>query len=107
MYKVLSGRGSGKTTKLLKYAQKHNLVLVVPTYGSKKYAKELAAHLGCDGVMVVSFDEMLRHKDVCPEHHFVIDELDWCLKANGIVGYSNTVECDVENAEEELKILLK
>lgn len=105
--KIIGHRGSGKTTKLLEFADKNGCVVVEPTYQQAVYASQMAIKNGlkCDVIPIGIFFKNLWHQSMLPNTRFVFDELDECLLQMGIIGYSNTEGpipvFEVKNGEED------
>ena len=91
---VIKGeRGSGKTKKLLYYAQGSGAIVIEPTSHMADFVRKMAKDLGLDNVTVISMHELnnpvvsIRHQD----KKFVIDEIDAFLANLNVEGYSKTV----------------
>ncbi len=106
MIRVKGVRQSGKTTYLLKIAQKEGWTVVVPNHHAVRCVREMADNLGINDVRIISADEFFSEKEgttLKPGSKYLIDELDWFLGCLGVQGYSNTIDCITisRNDEEE------
>lgn len=91
MKRIIGMRGSGKTTRVIEYAHKNNCVMVVANCRLKTYAIEQAKAMKCEDVTIIDIYEymqMLSHG----HHKYIFDELDHCLQAMNVVGYSMNVD---------------
>ena len=97
MKRILGGRGTGKTTKIIQKAIEDDAVIVVPAFRCIDNVLHLAEKLGCkDKVKCITFSQFVNGQTmrILPPDHYYIDELDWCLSSLGVIGYSNTEEED-------------
>lgn len=90
--RITGHRGSGKTTKLLEFADKNGCIVVEPTYRHAMNASQMAFINGlkCDVIPIDEFFKNLWHQSMSLGTKFVFDELDECLLQMGVIGYSNT-----------------
>lgn len=81
---IITGRGEGKTTKLIKIASKNNLTIVCPHYQSCKIIKMMAAKMKVDISEPITFEEFLDGKKCrgTNSNGFAIDDIDSCLNLN-------------------------
>lgn len=91
MFKELGFRGSGKTRKLLEYADKHNMIIIEPTASCMRYAQVMAHELGLN-VKAITISEYLSNWPYhANDRKFLVDELSMFLNNMNIAGYSDTV----------------
>lgn len=83
MYRIIDGRGSGKTGRLMLLAKEHNGVLVC----ANPYAMREKAHgYGLTGFDIISYEDY-RNKDYDRSKPVFIDELDLFFDT-GLMGYT-------------------
>lgn len=99
MIKIIKPRCGGKTTSLLKLAKEHGYILVEPTRSHADCIRKIAESRGFQGIPIISFQQFLSDS-LWSRAKYLIDDLDYCLKFMGVVGYSNT-ELDDEGNEVE------
>ena len=90
MYRIIEGRATGKTSRLLLLAKEHNAIFVC----SNPWAmRKKAEYYGIDGINFVSYHDFVTN---VYEGNYVIDELEGFLKAtmgkNNLIGYTLSVE---------------
>lgn len=88
MLRILGERGSGKTTKLLKLAQRDGYIIVEPNMRMRDYVRHMALENEYN-VNVISSHELLDRQHGIIKEKYLVDELDLFLIALGIEGYSN------------------
>ena len=72
MYRIIDGRGTGKTSRLLTLAKDNNAILVCSNPRAMQYK---AKSYGIDGVETISYGEFLNeHQD--SHKQYVIDEIE-------------------------------
>lgn len=72
MYKIIDGRGTGKTTRLITLAKETNATIVA---ANPDYVHYKAERLGIFGVEVISYEQFISLRDQKPENQFMIDEI--------------------------------
>lgn len=87
MYRIIAGRGTGKTRSLLEYAKMNNLTIVCASPDSMRYK---AQRYGLVGIDCISYGEYLN-THIGSKKKYVIDELEAYLFKD-IVGYTLTNE---------------
>ena len=90
MYRIIDGKSSGKTSRLMLLAKEHNGVLVC----ANPYAMREKAHAyGLTGFDIISYSDYLNHNYEFGKECF-IDEVEAFLKSlgNNISGYSLSLE---------------
>lgn len=93
MYRIIDGRGTGKTSRLMLLAKENNAVVVC----KHPQAMEVKAHAyGIVGLKFLSYDAFIQNKcGVGSNKIYLIDELDEFLKTitfDRIIGYSISQE---------------
>lgn len=91
MKRITGTRGSGKTTKVIEYAHENNYIMVVPNCRLKDYAIEQARAMKCENVTIIDIYEYMQlpsHE----RHKYIFDELDHCLSAMNVIGYSVNID---------------
>ena len=93
MERIIGPRASGKTTKLIELALNNNFAsIVVPNHRVAEYVWHMAAEKGYPGLDILTFNQFMSRCDNNRFGRYVIDELDWCLAENGVIGYTNSEE---------------
>ena len=88
MIKIVGGRGSGKTTKLIEYASKNDCVIVEPTFEMARHVLMMARNKGYN-IKVISSYDFIFCKPNDGGTKYLIDEIDMFLKSLGVIGYSD------------------
>ena len=91
MYRIIDGKSSGKTSRLMLLAKEHNGVLVC----ANPYAMREKAHAyGLTGFDIISYSDYLINHNYEFGKECFIDEIDVFLKSvgNNISGYSLSLE---------------
>lgn len=92
MVRIIDGRGTGKTAKLLILAQENDAILVCSNPRAMEYK---AKQYGIDGVECISYGQFHMECQWNKEQKFIIDELESFLMAqygDKILGYSISLE---------------
>ena len=86
MNKIIGGRCEGKTTRLLKIAEKTGATVV----GIRKdYVKDLAKKHNIQGVNIIDYGEFMSGTYIkCRTANYLIDEIDAFLSYIGVNGYT-------------------
>lgn len=89
MIRIIDGRGTGKTSKLMLLAKENNAVFVCSNPRAMRYKAE---QYGISNVEFQSYYDFLD--DHNSTSNYIIDEVDTFLKSinNNIIGYSLTNE---------------
>ena len=89
MIRIIDGRGTGKTSKLMLLAKENNAIFVCSNPRAMKYKAE---QYGISDVEFQSYYDFLD--DHNSTNNYIIDEVDIFLKSinNNIIGYSLTNE---------------
>lgn len=92
MHRIIDGRGTGKTSKLLLLAKENNAVLVCSNPRAMEYK---AKQYGINDIHMISYGEFLNNYHGS-KTQYVIDEienfLDIVYGANKVIGYTLSVE---------------
>lgn len=92
MKRIIGTRGSGKTTKVIEYAHENNCVMVVPNYRFKRNSIEQAKAMKCEDVTIIDVYEYIQLLSLGQRFKYIFDELEYCLSAMNVVGYSVNVD---------------
>lgn len=88
MYRIIDGRGTGKTSRLMLLAKENDAIFVC----NDPHCMEIkAASYGITGIQFVSYYDYLRFNYTSNHKNVVIDELEFFLKqvVNGqLIGYT-------------------
>lgn len=88
MIRIIDGRGTGKTSRLMLLAKEHNALFVCENPDAMQVKAEA---YGITGLQFVSYYDYLRFQYETDKENIVIDELEVLLKhmLNGhLVGYT-------------------
>lgn len=92
MHRIIDGKGTGKTSKLLLLAKENNAVLVCSNPRAMEYK---AKQYGINDIHMISYGEFLNNYRGS-KTQYVIDEienfLDIVYGANKVIGYTLSVE---------------
>lgn len=94
MYRIIDGRGTGKTLRLMLIAKENRAVFVC----SNPFAmREKAECYGLAGITFVSYDEAWKMYQGAEDVKYVVDELECFVKhvmtnAGRMIGYSLSEE---------------
>lgn len=88
MIRVIGTRGSGKTTELLKIAQRDGYTIVESNARMADYVRRMAKENGYN-VNIISSHELMTNYRMAMDRKYLVDELDRFLISLGIEGYSN------------------
>ena len=92
MHRIIDGKGTGKTSKLLLLAKENNAVLVCSNPRAMEYK---AKQYGLSDIHMISYGEFLNNYRGS-KTQYVIDEienfLDIVYGANKVIGYTLSVE---------------
>jgi hypothetical protein len=94
MYRIIEGRGTGKTSRLMLLAKENDAIFVCSNPDAMKYK---ASKYGIDGLTFISYGEYFVHRNEYPHQKYVVDELENFLQAilfynNDLIGYTLSVE---------------
>lgn len=88
MIRIIGGRGSGKTTKLLNLAAENGYTIVAPNERMADFVRHMAVEKGLN-VSVISAYELPYRMKGNARQKFLVDELEMFLLSLGIEGYSD------------------
>ena len=98
MYRIIEGRGTGKTSRLMLLAKENNAIFVCSNPSAMEYK---AKQYGIDGIKFISYWDFITHDGDYDENGtYIIDELE-CLindaffpynKNAKLIGYSLSLE---------------
>ena len=90
MYRIIEGRGTGKTSRLMLLAKENNAIFVCANPPAMRYKAE---QYGLSGIEFVSYHEFVTSYY---DGNYVIDELEGFLAAtmgkNNLVGYTLSID---------------
>ena len=90
MYRIIEGRGTGKTSRLMLLAKENNAIFVCSSPSAMKYKAE---QYGLTGIEFVSYHDFVTNYY---DGNYVVDELEGFLRAtmgkNNLIGYTLSVE---------------
>lgn len=91
MYRIIDGRGTGKTSRLMLLAKETNAIIAC---ANPYTMKDKALGYGITGLTFVSYEELLS-SDKCRGHKVLIDEMEsfvqYQLRAK-LIGYTLSLE---------------
>ena len=91
MIRILGGRCSGKTTKLLKLAEEEGYILVEPNARMADCVRHMATEKGYYKANVISAHELLSRQHGVIKEKYLVDELESFLITLGVEGYSENI----------------
>lgn len=90
MYRIIEGRNTGKTSRLMLLAKENNAIFVCANPPAMRYKAE---QYGLSGIEFVSYHDFVTNMY---EGNYVVDELEGFLRAimgeNNLVGYTLSLE---------------
>ena len=90
MYRIIEGRGTGKTSRLMLLAKENNAIFVCGSPSAMRYKAE---QYGLTGIEFVSYHDFVTN---VYDNNYVIDELECFLRAimgeNQLIGYTLSLE---------------
>ena len=93
-YRIVDGRGTGKTSRLMLLAKENNALFICSNPDAMRYK---AKAYGIDGIEFVSYGEFFHHYRGEAGKKYVIDELENFLRATmfyniELIGYTLSLE---------------
>lgn len=92
MFRVIDGRATGKTYKLMQYAKENDAIFVC---SNPPAMKQKAENYGIIGLTFVSYAEFLNKSRGCRDK-FVVDEVEGLVRAinpfDQLIGYNLSEE---------------
>ena len=94
MYRIIEGRGTGKTSRLMLLAKENDASFVCSNPDAMKYK---ATKYGIDGIHFISYGEFFNHYNEYSHRKYVIDEIEVFIQQalfyrNELVGYTLSIE---------------
>ena len=90
MYRIIEGRGTGKTSRLMLLAKENNAIFVCANPNAMRYK---AKQYGLSGIEFVSYHDFVTN---VYDGNYVVDELEGFLNAimgqNKLIGYTISQE---------------
>ena len=90
MYRIIEGRGTGKTSRLMLLAKENNAIFVCANPNAMRYKAE---QYGLSGIEFVSYHDFVTN---VYDGNYVVDELEGFLSAimgqNKLIGYTISQE---------------
>lgn len=90
MYRIIEGRGTGKTSRLMLLAKENNAIFVCANPNAMRYKAE---QYGLSGIEFVSYHDFVTN---VYDGNYVVDELEGFLNAimgqNKLIGYTISQE---------------
>lgn len=93
MERIIDGRGTGKTKKLMEYAKENNALFVC---GNPRAMEEKARAYGIFGLNFISYTKFLDDGGRGRKENFVVDEAELLIRHinpyNSLIGYTLSEE---------------
>lgn len=93
MFRIIDGRATGKTNRLLLLAKEYNGIIIC---SSPKMLKDRAEKLGLTDIEFISYGDSLRSSKIDNKRPVFIDELEmyvkYCFAHDNICGYTLSEE---------------
>ena len=95
MYRIIEGRGTGKTSRLMLLAKENNAIFVCRDVHAMEYK---AKAYGIDGIKFISYWDFITHDGDYEHGTYIIDELEYLIndtffsKGAKLLGYSLSLE---------------
>ena len=94
MYRIIEGRGTGKTSRLMLLAKENNATFVCNNPDAMRYK---AKAYGIEGINFISYGEFLAHYRDYSHQKYVVDEMERFIQdalfyRNELVGYTLSIE---------------
>lgn len=95
MYRIIEGRGTGKTSRLMLLAKENNAIFVCSNPNAMEYK---AKQYGISGLRFISYGEFINHYNHYKNEKYVIDEFEVFVQSafffggNQLVGYTLSLE---------------
>ena len=94
MYRIIEGRGTGKTSRLMLLAKENNATFVCSNPDAMRYK---AKAYGIEGINFISYGEFLAHCRDYSHQKYVVDEIerfsqDALFYRNELIGYTLSLE---------------
>ena len=96
MYRIIEGRGTGKTSRLMLLAKENNAIFVCENPRAMEYK---AQKYGIEGIRFISYAHFFNHYQECAYRNqkYVIDEIEVFIQQalfyhSELAGYTLTLE---------------
>ena len=94
MYRIVEGRGTGKTHKLMMFAKENDATFICNNPDAMKYK---AKQYGIDGIYFISYGDFFNHYQEYRNQKYVVDELETFIRLalfyrNELLGYTLSIE---------------
>lgn len=94
MYRIIEGRGTGKTSRLMLLAKENNATFVCENPRAMEYK---AQKYGIEGIYFISYADFFNHYQEYRNQKYVVDEIEVFIKEalfyhNELIGYSLSIE---------------
>ena len=94
MYRIIEGRGTGKTSRLMLLAKENDAIFVCGNPDAMRYK---AKAYGIDGITFISYGEFISHYREYSHVKYVVDEMETFIQQalfyrNELVGYTLSLE---------------
>ena len=90
MYRIIEGRGTGKTSRLMLLAKENNAIFVC---SNPPAMREKAKYYGINGIEFVSYHDFVTN---VYDGNYVVDEMEGFLNTimgtNSLIGYTISIE---------------
>lgn len=84
MIRIIDGRGTGKTSRLMLFAKEHNAIFVCANPEAMRVKAEA---YGITGLQFMSYYDYLRLNYVQKDNNIVIDELEDLIRDMSLYGH--------------------
>lgn len=94
MYRIIEGRGTGKTSRLMLLAKENNATFVCSNPDAMRYK---ATKYGIEGIHFISYGDFFNHYNEYRDQKYVVDEMEVFIQQalfyqNELVGYTLSIE---------------
>lgn len=94
MYRIIEGRGTGKTSRLMLLAKENNATFVCSNPDAMRYK---AKAYGIDGIYFISYGDFFNHYNEYSNQKYVVDEMEVFIQQalfyhNELLGYTLSIE---------------
>lgn len=94
MYRIIEGRGTGKTSRLMLFAKENNAIFVCCNPDAMRYK---AKAYGIDRVNFISYGDFFNHYNEYSNQKYVVDEIEVFIQQalfykNELLGYTLSIE---------------
>ena len=94
MYRIIEGRGTGKTSRLMLLAKENNAIFICSNPNAMEYK---AKQYGIEGINFISYGEYFNHRNEYHHEKYVVDEMEAFIQQalfyhNDLIGYTLSLE---------------